>query len=182
MCMMILIIPQAYQLMLDTGPNIKSSYMYTLLQKKCTLSYPSSLGDPGSLILSNGLDSNMQKTSLLSRPIDKIKMTRGWGRWPRDLRKFGWFSCALLLELWYHEASCIIPDIFVIGDGDLDFNESIFLTNALWSFTFICDLIWPKYDEISRSIFSLCLFTDAQVHDIYFQLVNYQQDKKLSCR
>ena len=34
----------------------------------------------------------------LSRPIDKIKMTRGRGRWPRDLRKLGWFSCALLLE------------------------------------------------------------------------------------
>ncbi len=39
-------------------------------------------------ILSNGLD----------RPIDKIKMTRGRGRWPRDLRKLGWFSCALLSE------------------------------------------------------------------------------------
>ena len=26
------------------------------------------------------------------------KMTRGRGRWPRDLRKLGWFSCALLLE------------------------------------------------------------------------------------
>ena len=51
-------------------------------------------------ILSNGLDSNMQK--LLSRPIDKIKMTRGWGRWPRDLRKLGWFSCALLLEKSVH--------------------------------------------------------------------------------
>ncbi len=25
---------------------------------------------------------------------DKIKMTRGWVRWPRDLRKLGWFSCA----------------------------------------------------------------------------------------
>ena len=23
----------------------------------------------------------------LSRPFDKIKMTRGWGRWPRDFRK-----------------------------------------------------------------------------------------------
>ncbi len=48
--------------------------------------------------LSNGLGSNMQKTpfencfkfwhrvfcDLLSRPFDKIKMTRGWGRWPRD--------------------------------------------------------------------------------------------------
>ena len=33
---------------------------------------------------------------LLSRPIDKIKMTRGQGRWPRDLRKLGSFSCALL--------------------------------------------------------------------------------------
>ncbi len=35
---------------------------------------------------------------LLSRPIDKIKMTRGRGRWPRDFRKLGWFSCALLFE------------------------------------------------------------------------------------
>ena len=35
---------------------------------------------------------------LLSRPIDKIKMTWGRGRWPRDLRKSGWFSCALLSE------------------------------------------------------------------------------------
>ncbi len=62
-------------------------------------------------IFSNGLDSNMQKTpfknsirfwhwvfcELLSRPIDKIKMTLVWGRWPRDLRKW-WFSCALLSE------------------------------------------------------------------------------------
>ncbi len=36
--------------------------------------------------------------SLLSRPIDKIKMTRSRGRWPMDLRRLGWFSCALLLE------------------------------------------------------------------------------------
>ncbi len=35
--------------------------------------------------------------TLLSRPIDKIKMTQGRGRWSRDLRKLGWFSCALLL-------------------------------------------------------------------------------------
>ena len=28
------------------------------------------------------------------RKFDKIKMTRGRGRWPRDLRKLGWFSCA----------------------------------------------------------------------------------------
>ncbi len=35
---------------------------------------------------------------LLSRPINKTKMTGGQGRWPRDLRKLGWFSCALLLE------------------------------------------------------------------------------------
>ncbi len=70
--------------------------------------------------LSNGLGSNMQKTSfkkfltvpmhslmsefwhgvfckLLSKPFDKIKMTRGQGQWPRDLGKLGWFSCALLL-------------------------------------------------------------------------------------
>ncbi len=32
-------------------------------------------------------------TKLLSRPFDKIKMTRDWGRWPTDLRKFRWFSC-----------------------------------------------------------------------------------------
>ena len=32
---------------------------------------------------------------LLSRPFDKIKMTRDRGRWPRDL---GWFSCALYSE------------------------------------------------------------------------------------
>ena len=53
--------------------------------------------------LSNG---NMQKTpfenslrfsctpKLLSRPFDKIKMTQGQGQWPRDLRQFGWLSCA----------------------------------------------------------------------------------------
>ncbi len=39
---------------------------------------------------------------LLSRPIDKIKMTPGWGRWPRDLRKLGQFSCALPLEKSVH--------------------------------------------------------------------------------
>ena len=75
-------------------------------------------------ILSNGLYSNMQKTpfknsipsnisrlqdnrfrfghgvfcELLSRPIDKIKITRGRGQWPRDLRKSVWFSSALLSE------------------------------------------------------------------------------------
>ncbi len=38
------------------------------------------------------------KWSWLSRPIDKIKMTRDRGRWPKDLRKLGWLSCALLLE------------------------------------------------------------------------------------
>ncbi len=31
---------------------------------------------------------------LLSRPFDKIKMTRGRGRWPSDFRKLGWFSHA----------------------------------------------------------------------------------------
>ncbi len=31
-------------------------------------------------------------------PFDKIKMTRGQGRWPRDLRKLGWFSCARYSE------------------------------------------------------------------------------------
>ena len=38
--------------------------------------------------LSNGFASNMQK------------ITRG--RWPRDLRKLGWFSCSLLLEKSLH--------------------------------------------------------------------------------
>ena len=38
----------------------------------------------------------------LLRPIYKIKMIRGWGRWPRDLRKLGWFSCALLMEKSVH--------------------------------------------------------------------------------
>ena len=38
----------------------------------------------------------------LSRPFDKIKMTRGRGQWPRDFRKLGWFSCALLLEKSVH--------------------------------------------------------------------------------
>ncbi len=77
-------------------------------------------------ILSNGLDSNMQKTpfknsirfsrnsrlwhgvfcELLSRPIDKIKMTQGQGQWPRDLRKLGWFSCALLSEKSVHFNYC----------------------------------------------------------------------------
>ena len=76
--------------------------------------HPFSQHCPVMSILSNGLDSNMQKTpcknslwfkfrhglfwELISRPIDKIKMTRGRGRWPRDLRKLGCYSCALLLE------------------------------------------------------------------------------------
>ncbi len=43
--------------------------------------------------LSNGLG---RSRSLFT--FDKIKMTRGRGRWPRDFRKLGWFSFALLLE------------------------------------------------------------------------------------
>ena len=61
-------------------------------------------------ILSNGLDSNYRIDHVNfcpppSRPIDKIKMTRGQGRWPRDLRELGWFSCALLLKksVWAHD-------------------------------------------------------------------------------
>ncbi len=37
-------------------------------------------------------------TQLGQRPFDKIKMTRGRGRWPKDFRKLGWFSCALYSE------------------------------------------------------------------------------------
>ncbi len=48
----------------------------------------------------------MQKTLfenyLLSRPFDKIKKTRVRGRWPRDLRKQRWFSCARHLEKSVH--------------------------------------------------------------------------------
>ncbi len=62
--------------------------------------------------LSNGLWSSMQKTpfkfwhmdfcELLSRPFDKIKMTWGRGRWPRDLRKLGWFLYARYSEKSTH--------------------------------------------------------------------------------
>ena len=43
-------------------------------------------------------------TALLSllRPFDKVKVTQGRGRWPRDLRKLGWFSCARHLEKSLH--------------------------------------------------------------------------------
>ena len=68
--------------------------LYTLLQRKCTLTSPSSSGDPGSLTSTPG----HVKFVKLSRPFDKIKMTRGQGQWPRDLIKLGWFSCALFLE------------------------------------------------------------------------------------
>ncbi len=68
------------------------------------------------LILSTGLRSNMQQTlfeksswfwygvfcELLSRPFNKIKMTRGWGQWHRDFRKLGLFSCARYLEKSVH--------------------------------------------------------------------------------
>ena len=51
--------------------------------------------------------------SLLSRPFDKIKITWGRGRWPRDFRKLGWFSCAKHAEksvvVWINIKDRILP-------------------------------------------------------------------------
>ncbi len=60
-----------------------SNEIYTLLQKKCTLISSSSPSDPGSLTLTRNHVEFCQ-----------IKMTRGRGRWPRDLAWLAWFSCA----------------------------------------------------------------------------------------
>ncbi len=81
---------------------------------------------------------------LLSRPIDKINMTQGRGRWPRDLRKLGWFSCALLLEKsvlwWVNSKNPYCSDnsmcVYIVNAGRGNLKESAFKfsVNFQWKF------------------------------------------------
>ena len=59
------------------------------------------------LVLTQGL----LRVTLKTINFDKIKMTRGRGWWPRDLRKLGWFSC--MCKTFGEECRCPFVGNFV---------------------------------------------------------------------
>ena len=78
------------------------------------MKYPQTFQDCERTVLS--FDTGL--LGLLSRPFDKIKMTWGRGRWPRNLRKSGWFSCArhseksVTAEIWMENLNQPIANFY----------------------------------------------------------------------